>query len=849
MCARVLQAKAEREQPKPSSSRKRKAAEEEEEATDDEQPQPVFVEALVDILLSLLVRPSALIRTLSRLVFVAFAGDVNESALTDMLRVVTQKSGQQPKEPGDTAEDEDDDDFQPFDVDDADASEEEQEEAEEEEEAMPAPRTASATASSTKKRKRSEASPPADESSDDELVELDALEELLVAPLTDEEQAEVDAASASFEHYDAHLSNIIRLRQQGKKAQQTDLQQQQLNFQLRVMDLLDVYARVEGHSRLLLELVLPRLLDGAQVTRKAERLAGLHERLTGLLQRIAQSKQHPTIVFPEESKEEEQTGKGKKGRKGVKAKVVERAAEAVELSTHSLRVESLQRLMAALMERAQRAVNSELLSLTSQCLLHLTRISLPPSSLVSPSSHSSLSSPLLSHLRFVHSQYHSALTSYLNHRHGRLNSRFFSDFLHAAPALAWLSAPTLARMAVVEVTAEEKEAEQERAANGFLRNDCFVWLGELFGRKDMLQQLGKEEVDGVVNSVAQAVESAFAYAALDDAAKAKLREARDSSDAQTTAAVAAVVTSTPQPVSVLSKEERLRLKAKEKKKRRRQRQKATTPTAIPSTLLSSTQPSSCSDSSDSSSSTAARVVLRRLKVVLKTACTVQAQAKRLQLGQGALTAPVVRALEGLGQEWVRGLRGDLVNLLRVGGRAEPEAMRRMKEEGESRKKSRAMQRQQAEQQRKDTVGAGRSPAPSAATARPHTRREGASRSADGAERGRDSSPTAVAAAVRKGGREEKAKATAVDEVEQARPVDKAQRKVQQGKREGSTRQRQQQQRHAQAAGKDKEEVEVEGRKAAIGPASAGAWKRRHQAAAATAPTTPHAQPPHQRARA
>ena len=654
-------------------SRKRKAADvEEEKGAGEEEPQPVFVEVLVDILLSLLVKPSALIRSLARVVFVAFAGDVNESALSDILRVVTKKSGLHLNEGAATADDDDDDEFQPFDVDD-----------DEEEDEGPEQKAASAStsrASTGKKRKRVVEEAVEEESSDEELVDLDALDAFLITPLTPAEQSAVDSASASFDHYDHHLANIIRLRQQGRKAQQTDLVQQQIDFQLRVTDLLDVLVRVEGRSRLLLELVMGRLMDGVVATRKTEKLVGLHERLVGLVRKIAASKEHPVVRFREEEKEGQ--SKPKKGKRSAPAEVPK--LDHAEADRYAMPAEAVQAVMAALMERAQHAVDSEVVALLSQCLLHLVRISLPPAALLLPSTHSALPASAASHLRFVHSLYHAALTSYLTQRRSRLNSRFFSDFVHSAPALAWLSAPTIASMAVAAVSAGE-EKEGERAANGFLRNDCFVWLGELFGRRDMLAALPKDAAAPLVSTVAKAVESALAYTALSDAERAQLKEAQRVVEQPTSDAPATGQGQAPD-TATLSKEERLRLKLREKKKRRRQRQKSALASAAPATTTTAAE---------------AKTAINRLKTVLNTAATVTAYCRRTGLPDGVLTASVLRRLEALSKDDVRSLKGAMRNLLTLGDKVEVAVMRAVKEEDAERKKTAsAEQKRHADAERK-----------------------------------------------------------------------------------------------------------------------------------------------------
>ena len=102
---------------------KKKAAAEEEEEEEEEEPKPMDV--LVDILLSLLAQPSALLRDVVEHTFKAVAPAVSEASVQDMLRVVMAPDADNRN----AGEDESDDEALLEDADD----EEDEDDAEEEE--------------------------------------------------------------------------------------------------------------------------------------------------------------------------------------------------------------------------------------------------------------------------------------------------------------------------------------------------------------------------------------------------------------------------------------------------------------------------------------------------------------------------------------------------------------------------------------------------------------------------------------------------------------------------------------------------------------------------------------------
>ena len=89
---------------KPKKTKKKAAAEEEEEEEEEEEPKPMDV--LVDILLSLLAQPSALLRDVVEHTFKAVAPAVSEASVQDMLRVVMAPDADNRNAGGDESDDE-----------------------------------------------------------------------------------------------------------------------------------------------------------------------------------------------------------------------------------------------------------------------------------------------------------------------------------------------------------------------------------------------------------------------------------------------------------------------------------------------------------------------------------------------------------------------------------------------------------------------------------------------------------------------------------------------------------------------------------------------------------------------
>ena len=694
-CQQLWKQSAETKPVPAKKAKQSKPADSEQQHDDTDEVQPVFIEGLVDILLSLLVRPSALVRNVCKLVFAGWASEVNEQALGDVMRVVLNKAGLNENKEG-AEDEEDDDDFQPFDVDDTEAEAEAEEQ--EEEEADHGKKTAKGKPAS---KKRKAPSPPSrdeddDEDEDEELVDLDTLDDVLGEPLTAEEQSAVDAASANYDHYDHHLANIIRLRQQNNKSAQDDLVQQQVNFQLRALDLLDIYVRLQPSNRLILERLLLPAVDAVKATRKSEKMKGLHERLVVLVKAVARSKQHPTVVWPVERKEEEV--KGEKGKGKSKAKQPEPATE-VPLGLYETKIDSVRAAMNALMERTKHAADSEHVALLSSSILYLVRLSLPSTALVSTAAHSTLPPTIKAHIEFVRSLFHTAVTSYLTTRHSHFNTRFFTDYITTAPAIAIHSLPLLAQLTRTPLPSTET-ANQPLAATAFLRLDAMSFVSLLCGQSKLMAQQPVAVVVEVGRAVGEGVESMVKWMGLTDEEKRIAREKereRLQDGKEVGEDVDAGDEKDESDAKKLSKEERLKLKAKNKKKRRQQRKKQA--------LL---QQQAAAEANSSTTAPAApttaeaKIVTSRLRATLRSAATVAAAMKRAGVAVDSVVSETVKAaMQGMRGEDVKEVRGVMANLLAVAGVAELDVMKRVREEEEAGRRQRRLKLQEeAQQERK-----------------------------------------------------------------------------------------------------------------------------------------------------
>lgn len=469
----------EEKKPAKKSSRKSTAAAEPEK--------PIFINVLIDILLSLLVRPSTLFREIAKSTFLAFVGSVNEEALDELLLVLRKKD----QAAGDDADEEDEDEANFPD------SDEEEEEAPKPKESAPAASKkglsaldAEAAANAAKFAKFA-ARDSDDDADDDEMIDLDRLEALEAS-----EDAELANVGGALDSYDAHLGNLVRLRNE-KKLIHKETAQQSLHFKLRVCDLLEVFFRAQATSPLVFRTFIPLLLaiDASRGNKDAQQL---HQRLVTLFKRVCAAKEHPPVT--------------------------------------SANTQEIRDLMKTLMARAVKTVSRETLALTNLAILFLAKITLPhdPKEQVE-STVAAVAGPAPAKkgkaaaaavdtpTSFVLGLYRAELVPYLSVRHhGLLNTKFFTDFFARFPTLAWsfvseLSALARAKLPESPQAAPAKPTPNDAlyASSAFRRVECFTLLLAIFQHRRVLKEHGlAERFLPALPNLVEAIRSALVAATL-----------------------------------------------------------------------------------------------------------------------------------------------------------------------------------------------------------------------------------------------------------------------------------------------------------------------------------------------
>lgn len=225
-------------------------------------------EILVELLLSFLSRPSALLRKVTQHVFTAFMGEMTEGGLklmTDVLETSENMRGQQEMfdenpDDEDAMDVDEEDDEMDSDVEVVDMNGEEghlnAHLAEEEEE-------------SDEEDSEEESEDDGDEGDDEANKELnDALAKILGTSSLDQNEEDEDGDSDSdmtdsgMDALTPKLEEVLgRMQKKGpsKKQEQKDAKENMVNFKSRVLDLLDIYAKKQASDPLAAEILLPLL--------------------------------------------------------------------------------------------------------------------------------------------------------------------------------------------------------------------------------------------------------------------------------------------------------------------------------------------------------------------------------------------------------------------------------------------------------------------------------------------------------------------------------------------------------------------------------------------------------------
>eukprot|EP00850_Spirogloea_muscicola_P003391 SM000013S26560 [mRNA] locus=s13:1161056:1167347:+ [translate_table: standard] len=354
---------------------------------------PPDMDVLVDILLSLLARPSLLARTASEQVFRAFWADLTATGLKDMLRIIQKqpkgvqrrtgkRSGGSPN--AEEEEDEDDDLLEEEGDEDEDdegeeddaggevgasvgekAEEEEEEEEEEGEEVEEQEEVGARDGGARPRRDMGE-----EEEEDD-----------------DEDEAVDDEAMLRM---DSSLAQMLKLRGAEAKGEAKEAQAQLQHFKFRVLNLVDLFLKRCPSSPLVVLAVAP-LLQAFAGSLAPEGSPALAERILGVLRnRICKSKEYP------------------RGPELDMATVVD--------------------LLTKLVNLASRATNTRVASVAAECSHWALKV---------------LHTRAPSEVIIMQQIYSSALLEYFKRKKSRLQRRFFSETFRRQP---WLGRSLLAQV-------------------------------------------------------------------------------------------------------------------------------------------------------------------------------------------------------------------------------------------------------------------------------------------------------------------------------------------------------------------------------------------------------------------
>ena len=267
------------------ASKKKKGGDEDDEAEDDETPRddPEPMDVLVDILLSLLAQPSALLRDVVEHVFKSVSGSVSEASVRDMLRVVlapdadSRNAAAGDGESDDEALLEDDDDEEEEEGSDEDVAMDDDDEEDDDSESDD----------------DDDADADSDSESDDDSGPVDEKRAAAIAAALAKSGANIDSdeeEDPAEDMDDEAMFSIDALLGQAFKSRRNDIKRKKSmvratrDFKFRVLALLELYARAQPASPWLPGAALPLL--GAMQTALAAgtpQASALAERIGGVL--------------------------------------------------------------------------------------------------------------------------------------------------------------------------------------------------------------------------------------------------------------------------------------------------------------------------------------------------------------------------------------------------------------------------------------------------------------------------------------------------------------------------------------------------------------------------------------
>jgi DNA polymerase phi len=292
---------------KPAKKGKKSKKDEEEDSEEEETPKPMDV--LVDILLSLLAQPSALLRDVVEHTFKAVAPAVSEASVVDMLRVVMARDADNRNAGGEGSDDENGGPLGEHDEDEEDG-EEDEEDGDSDSDSDEAPGANGAAANAVDLDFGGSDSESGDESEDEDDTPLDekkaaAIKAALVkaGALKENEDDESDSDSDPADGMDDEaMFGIDKLLGRAFKSQREDINRKKnlvratRDFKFRVLSLLELYAKCQPASPYLPGAALP-LLGAMQdaLVAGTPQSAALAERIGGVLTKsVCHAKDLPT---------------------------------------------------------------------------------------------------------------------------------------------------------------------------------------------------------------------------------------------------------------------------------------------------------------------------------------------------------------------------------------------------------------------------------------------------------------------------------------------------------------------------------------------------------------------------
>ena len=292
---------------KPAKKGKKSKKDEEEDSEEEETPKPMDV--LVDILLSLLAQPSALLRDVVEHTFKAVAPAVSEASVVDMLRVVMACDADNRNAGGEGSDDENGGPLGEHDEDEEDG-EEDEEDGDSDSDSDEAPGANGAAANAVDLDFGGSDSESGDESEDEDDAPLDekkaaAIKAALVkaGALKENDDDESDSDSDPADGMDDEaMFGIDKLLGRAFKSQREDINRKKnlvratRDFKFRVLSLLELYAKCQPASPYLPGAALP-LLGAMQdaLVAGTPQSAALAERIGGVLTKsVCHAKDLPT---------------------------------------------------------------------------------------------------------------------------------------------------------------------------------------------------------------------------------------------------------------------------------------------------------------------------------------------------------------------------------------------------------------------------------------------------------------------------------------------------------------------------------------------------------------------------